>query len=229
MPTSGTITYTLTARDVISYALRKIGVIKADEDPSPIKLSRSLIEMNLMLKSWQKYEQIWRITEGYVNLLANVSAYSLTPIPYRIIDVRYRSAAAQDLPLTEMTRQEYHELPDRTSVGMPTMWYFDRQRSTTSLFVWPVLDVPTTDTFRVTYQRRYEDVTNLQQEIDIPQDYLALVGYNLAARLADDFGLMGENISRVVSRAESILTEALDDDREDFLQVMPDMMQRKVN
>jgi hypothetical protein len=228
MTTSGTIAFNLRARDVISYALRKIGVVKSEDDPTQAQFARSLTELNILLKSWQKYEQIWRVTEGYVNLISDTAAYSLTPIPYRIIDVHYRNADGNDLPLEEMTRQDYHDLPDRTANGSPTMWFFDRQRSTTSLFVWPLLLDATTETYRVTYQRRYEDLGTLNETIDIPADYLALIGYNLGARLADEFGKTGDVIKRVVVRAEQLLTEALDDDREDFLEVMPDILQYRM-
>jgi hypothetical protein len=219
--TSGSDNFTMTALEVITFALQKINITATTEEPSADDASRAMRQLNMMLKGWQKYEQIWRKTEGYVNLVDDTAGYSLVPVPYRIIDARYRDADDNDTPMGEMTRQDYYELPDRASNGIPTQWVFDRQRATTSLYVWPVLLDATTESIRLTYQRRYEDVDALSDEIDVPTDYLEMVGYCLAARLADDFGKTGAAVDRIIMRAEQLLQEALDDDREDFLQLEP--------
>ena len=51
----------------------------------------------------------------------------------------------------------------------------------------------------------FEDVDALTNNLDIRQEHLELVGYNLASRLADDYGRGGEITNRVISRAEALL------------------------
>jgi len=225
MATSDSIDLNLTAQQVVTYALRLINVAAQTETPTADDSERGRLELTLMLKDWMRYEHIWRQTEGYVQVLHNTQGYSLTPRPYRIHAVRYRSATGgTDLQMTEMTREQYYNLPDKTTEGTSTMWFFDHQRDTDSLWVWPVFatDGGNVASYRVTYQRRFEDQDTLTDNIDIPQQYLGVVGYNLAARLADSYGRSGGHIDRIVARAEMLKQEMLDDDREAFIQLVPD-------
>lgn len=222
MATSGSTDFSLTARQVITYALQKINILAKHQTASPEVATGAMRELNLMLKGWQKYEQLWNVTDGYVSLTANTAAISLTPKPHRIIDVRYRGTGGNDLPMSEMTRQEYFDLPNKSSTGTPTQWYFDKQGTTRVLYIWPVMASVTTETLRVTYRRKIEDIDSLDNDIDVPQEYLEVVGYNLAARCADDYGRTGAHIDRITARAQILLNEFLDDDREDYVQLVPD-------
>jgi hypothetical protein len=225
MATSASTDYNLTAQQIINYALRKINVLSQHEAPSAEDADRALTEMNLMLKGWQRYEQLWRLTEGYVLLVANTAGYSMTPRPFRVYSVRYRNSSSEDTIMTRMSREHYFQLPDRTLNGIPTQWWFDPQRDTDSLYVWPVLetiDGTTPERLQVTYQRRYEDVDTLTENVDVPQQYLDVVGHNLAARLADSYGRGGAHVDRIIARAENLKHEMLDDDRADFVQIVPE-------
>src|SRR3990167_6433365 len=226
MTTSGSIDLTFTAQELITYALRLINITAQHETPEANDSERGRVEMNMMLKDWMRYEHIWRVKEGYVLIVADQAGYSLTPRPHRVHDMRYRNASSLDTTMIEMTRDQYYNLPDKASKGIPTQWFFDPQRDSDSLWIWPVLDTldtTTPETLRVTYQRRFEDVDTLTETLDITQAYLGVVGYNLAARLADSFGRSGGHIDRIVGRAEQLKEEMMDDDREDFVQFVPDM------
>src|SRR3990167_458026 len=113
MATSSSIDLNLTAQEIITYALRLINVTAQTEEPSADDSERGRVELNMMLKDWMRYEHIWRGKEGYVLLVADQNGYALTPRPYRIHDVRYRNSSSQALPMTEMTRQQYYNLPDK--------------------------------------------------------------------------------------------------------------------
>lgn len=224
MATSSSIDSNLTARELITFALREINVTAQSETPSAEDANRGRERLNLMLKSWMRYEQLWRITEGYILLVANVAGYSLTPRPYRINDVRYRNSSSSDTIMTPMSREQYFTLPDKTITGTPTQWYFDPQRDTDSIYTWPVLSTinsTTPERLQVTYQRRFEDVDTLDENVDIPQQYLEVVGYNLASRLASSYGRKGDHINHVHALAGQLKNEMLDDDRADFVQFVP--------
>jgi len=222
MSTSGSINYSLTARQLVEYALRKINILAEGENATAEGADRALLELNVMLKEWMPYPAIWRLTEAYINLVANTQGYNLNPRPYRIVDVRYRDANGNDLPMTELVRQEYYDLPDKTTTGIPTNWYFDPQRATTAIYTWPLLSSVTTETLRVTYQRRFEDVDDLSNEVDVDQEHLSTVGYNLAARLADDYGRKGDHINRIIARAESLFERMADMDRPEIIRFVPE-------
>lgn len=224
MTTSGSTDFNLTARQVVEFALLELNKINEREQPSPSAANRALRILNLMLKEWMKYENIWRLTEGSIAIAANTAGYRLTPAPYRIVDCRYQSADGRDVPMTQMTRQTYYELPLKQTTGLPTQWFFDHQRDTQSLYIWPVMAAPAGDKIRVTYQRRYEDVDSLNNDIDIPQEHLSVVGYNLAKRLGIGYGAASTPGYAVISQmADQLLGQALDVDREDFIEFVPDM------
>lgn len=223
MATSGTTTYGLTAREVITYALRKINLVADGEDASAESAERARIELNDMLKTWQRHASVWRLTEGSLTPVANTASISLSSLrPHRIIDCRYRNTSGTDLPMNEMTRQEYHRLPVKTTTGTPTNFYFDPQRDVGTLYIWPVLATVSTETIQTTYQRRFEDVTDLGETLDIAQDAHETVKLNLAARLADDYGRSGAHIDRVIQRAAMLYEDMMDADRPEVVRFVPE-------
>jgi len=222
MATSASTNYSLTARQIVAYALQKINILAKGASPIGEDSDAALVELNIMLKEWQCYPQIWRLTEGYIAIVANTQGYNLNPRPYRIIDARYRDVNALDISMHPLTRQKYWDLPDKTSNGIPTSFYFDPQRSTTAIYVWPLLSSATTESLRVTYQRRYEDVDDLDNEVDVDQEHLSVVGMNLAARLADDYGRQGPHIDRVVARAQMLIEKMQDFDRPEVIRFEPE-------
>lgn len=222
MSTSDSINISLTARQIVEYALRKINLLAEGQTATNEMADRALTELEVMLKEWMRYPAIWRLTEGYVALLANTTGYNLNPRPYRIVDVRYRNSDGNDLPMTELTRQEYYDLPIKTTTGVPTSWYFDPQRATTAIYTWPVLSSVTTETLRVTYQRRLEDIDDLDNEVDVDQEHLSTVGLNLAARIADDYGRKGPHIDRIIARAQALFEQMVDMDRPEMIRFVPE-------
>jgi hypothetical protein len=124
--------------------------------------------------------------------------------------------------MEELTREEYYDIPLKTAAGTPTHFYVDYQRAAVTFYTWPVLADATTETVKYTYQRKYEDIDDLGNDIDVKAEFLEVVDYNLAARLADHYGRKGEHINRIIARAQLLLDEALDDDREGYVQFVPD-------
>lgn len=222
MPLSGSINFDLTARQVIQYALEKINILAKGQTLTVEHSDAAMRELNVMLKEWMAYPAIWRLQEGFINLTNATSSYALTPRPYRIIDVRYRNSSGTDLPMEELTRQEYYDLPIKTTAGIPTQWYFEPQQATTSLFVWPVKATVTTETFRVTYQRFIDDIDDLGNNIDCTPEWLGTLGYNLAARCADDYGRSGPHIDRIIARAEALFERMADFDRPEVIRFVPE-------
>lgn len=217
MATSGTDVYAFTARNCITFALRKLGIVAQTATPTATQAQNALVDLNLMLKAWMKYENLWRIEQESVTPLANTASYTLTSQkPHRIAASRWRNTSGTDLPMTLMTREEYFDLPVKTATGLPTMYYVDYQRSVPVLYIWPVPSSVTTETIQLTSFRRFEDVTSLDEDIDIRQEHFEGVAYNLAKRLGIDAGRVGtERYRAVVEFAEKWREEFLDEDRED--------------
>lgn len=221
MATSGSIAFTLNAREVCTYALEELRVVGEGLDADAGDIAKVLRRLNLMLKSWQVTgPNLWRQTDGTVSLVASTAAYTLTPRPFRVIEARYRSASGVDIPMFDLTRDEYMETPLKTSSGVPTNFYVDYQRSSAVMYVWPVPASVTTETIRFTYQRTPEDIASLDNDLDIPQEYLELVGGSLAVRC---FSLFGKSDNKLEERVGGLMADFIDADREQVVRFVPEV------
>ena len=220
MATSGSIDFNLTATQVIKFAFEAIEIFDAEETPTATDSESARIALNLMLKSWQKTSNhLFRQTFGSQALSNATASYTLSPVPYRIIEARYRNTDGRDIPMIQMTRQEYVDLPLKSSAGIPTQYYYDVQRAATTLYVWPVQATVTTETIEYTFQRIIEDIDDLNNDLDINQEWLETIGWNLADRLMPSYGI---NNPKVTQMANELLAAALDDEREDFVTMVPE-------
>lgn len=141
----------------------------------------------MMLKTWATAGRLWLQTEGSVTLIASTASYALTGVR-KVLSVRRRTSSI-DTPLTELSREEYYDLPNKSQAGTPLSCYFDPQRSTKTLYVWPVptAAIATSTTLPYTYARFIEDCDALTNDPDVPQEWLEALSYGLARRLAPRF------------------------------------------
>lgn len=219
MATSGSIDYSVNARELCTFALQLIRVVPIGETASSEDMDRAKTALNMMMKTMQlQAPSLWRQTFGNVTLVTSTASYTLTPKPFRVIEARYRDTSGRDLPMEEMTRQEYVDLPLKTTTGVPTSYYVDVQRAATTLYVWPVPSSATTETVQYTYQRVFEDIDSLDNDLDVPQEHLETLGYQLAARLHATYG---KSIPEVLAMAKYLMDMASDADREPFVRFIP--------
>ena len=222
MATSGSIDFNMTARQIVEYALKKINVVPRFDDVDADNMTHAIAELNVMLKGWQlQGPNLWRQTEGSVTITSATQSYTLSPRPYRLTHARFKDGT-REIPMIPLTRQDYFELPVKSAVGTPTQYYFDPQRAAGTLYVWPVITTAASETIEYTYQRLFEDVDDASNDLDIPPEYFDVIGYNLAARLADDAGRSDAVANRVIQRADILMQMAMDEDREDVFLMQPD-------
>jgi hypothetical protein len=196
MATSGEIGETFTARECIFQALQIITVYGANQTPTADDANTGLFHLQWMLKDWQADGcNLWRAEEEEFTFAANTRTIVTDP---RVIDVQeLRVLIPQDVsppsadtyfrPLARWELGEYKSLPNPYVAGSPTIFYFNRKRSSTELTIWPVPAAQTT--LYGTVARVIEDVTDIDQNLDVPQEWCSTITYNLASRLLDPFGI----------------------------------------
>lgn len=223
MATSGSIDFTLTARQVVTFALRKIGVTAGGDSPAAEDSDQALEELNMMLKGMQKSgPYLFSVqTDGVQSLVASTQQYNLTTQkPLRLLDVRYADVNDREIPMTQMTRAEYWELPQKGSLGVPTNYWFSG-RADYALYIWPTSSLSSGE-IRYTYMRKIEDIDDLANTLDIPDEWLDTVGYHLARRLIPTFGVKGERAQDVRNMDAELWQQAMDYDREDLVTMRPE-------
>ena len=223
MALSGSVDFSLTAREAIKFALRKAGILGITQSLDDDLAAVTMEKLELMLKSWQlKGPHLWKKVEGSVSLTNATQSYTLSTLnPLRILSIRYRNSSSVDLPMRRMSRERYFDLPVKSSAGTPSSFYFDPQRGSPTLYVWPVQATVTTETFQITYQKRIEDIDALDNDIDVEQEWLETVGYNLAVRIMHDYPVEGRSQDDIAAFAAQLKQEAMDFDREDTISFDP--------
>lgn len=206
MTTSGTISSALTVRQVLTRAYRQARIIASGETPTGDEMDTGIEILNLMLKSWQTDCNLWRETEGEITVTT-----AETVLDPRCIDIlEARLVTTHERPLTRWEWGEYVAIPNKAVIGNPSCFVFRRQRDTVSIVLWPV---PVSAVIAFTYARVIQDVTTLEETLDVPQEWLECITTNLAVRLAEDFGAMEYLPATVFQRAETLLTQMRDLDR----------------
>lgn len=208
------VTGTKTVRDIVTAALRKAGVTDWSQEPEADEAAVAMSELNLMLKAWQtRGYSLWLASRQSLVPVQGQFQYDLTVVrPLRILSARWKNASGVDLPMRRMTRLEQNELPIKDVQGIPTSFYYDRQREAAKFFIWPAPGPVTTETIRIDYEREQEDIAALGDTLDLPGEWWEAAVYNLADRMLDTWG---QQRPMVTAKAQEYLRLALAHDRED--------------
>jgi len=188
MATSGSISETFTARDFVAQAMTLITVLGGGETPNANDADQGMTQLQWMLKSWQADGcNLWREEEETITFPADTATVTLDPRVLDVQEARVEISTTFQRILDRWERGEYITLPNKIAAGSPTIFYFRRKRDSVTMTLWPV---PTEETdILCTTARVIEDVTDLDQTLDVPQEWSETVTYNLAARLLDTFGI----------------------------------------
>lgn len=214
MPTSGTTTYELDARELITQALREIRVVASGQEPNANDARDAEVTLNLMLKTWTTHTHLWIVTAGNFPLVAGQMEYSV-PNARRMISVRRRyTPGLTDTPMDLISRQEYDDLPNKFNLGTPVSAYFDAQRTARTLSLWPPASaaVALSSTIRYTYYRVIEDIDSLNNTADLPQEWLECIKVNLADRLMPQHNV---SYPEVTARAGALMQVLSGQDQEE--------------
>lgn len=228
MATSGLISSTMTARDVVYRALRIITVYGANDTPSAEDAQEGMEQLNWMLKSWQADGcNLWREEDAAIVIPADTPTVILDPRVIDIQEARLQRDATMQMPMQRWERGQYVTLPNKATSGYPTTFFFRRERDQAALSVWPV---PTEDmTIYASIARVIEDVTDLGQNIDVPQEWNECVYYNLASRLLDVFGTVETRqvlAASIRGRAQQLYDQLSNFDRPSSVFFKPYAIQR---
>ncbi len=176
-------TGTKSVRDILTDACHEAGVTEIDGVPTAEMADLALRQLNRLMKSWQAREESIDFLRSSMSVAATATAtQTLSPVrPIWINSVRFKQGTSE-IPMQSMTREEYDDLPVKSSTGVPTCYYYDRQKEAAVFYVWPVLATASGETFEITYQREFEDL-DLNDNIDLPGEWWDAAVFGTAYRL----------------------------------------------
>lgn len=202
------VTGTQTVRDIITDAMLDLEVGSIGAQARANLAEHAVRVLNRIMKAWQLDDAAPSFLKASQTLpLTRAASYTLAPKrPVRILSARLKRQGIE-IPMIRLTRDEYDTLPVKTTTGLPTQFYYDRQKEAALFYVWPVLAVANRETVEITYEREFEDV-GINDNIDLPGEWWDVAVLQLASRLVHAHGSEAAKAS-IPGRAEMALNKAL--------------------
>lgn len=200
MSVSTTSDFNLTASQIVEAAYNTLGIAQEGEALTARMSADGMRALNLLIKTWGAQEHLWTLTQITVTLIANTAAYVLTPKPMRVLSARRRMQGI-DTPLGMFSNQEYFDQPNKTSSpSVPVNFYYDPQRSAGTLYLWPAPSAQAASQYdlHLTVLRRMADMDANTNDLDMPQEWLEAVVYNLALRLMPQYPVNDPNLGKLI-------------------------------
>jgi hypothetical protein len=170
MATSGSRDFDLDVAEIIEEAYERCGLeVRTGYDAKTARRS-----LNIMFSEWaNRGVNLWTVKQATLTLVSGTATYNsgngLTSPMNDILEVALRRNGA-DYEVDRISRGEYLNVPNKTTTGRPSQFYFNRQTSP-ELSVWPVPE-NSTDELVYYYITRIEDADSLQNTTDVPYRFL---------------------------------------------------------
>lgn len=167
------ISLTYTAGEFVDEALKRVQILGDGQTASAYQWNLAKSHLNGLLKLLvTQGPSEWRRATQTPAMVASQAYVTCSPRPDRVMRVYYRNSAGFDLELQQWNMDDYDRIPVKTSTGRPTVFAVDRQRTSTTIYLWPVPDATiAAGTLRVSYERVPEDVTATSDILDVPQEW----------------------------------------------------------
>lgn len=178
MTTSGSRDFNMDVGEIIEEAFERCGLeVRTGYDARTARRS-----LNLMFADWaNRGLNLWTVKQGTLTLTEGQAQETLTADVVDILEVTLRRDGT-DYEVERISRGEYATLPNKTTKGRPSQFYFDRQ-------IDPVINLwatpeNSTDQLVYYYVRRIEDADALVNTTDMPFRFYPCMVAGLAYYLA---------------------------------------------
>lgn len=174
MAVSGSKDFELDVSDYIEEAFDRCGLeVRTGYDLKTAKRS-----LNLMLAEWaNRGLNQWTIEQTTINMVSGTGIYSLDADTIDVLGAILRRDN-NDYTIERLSRDEYLNLPSKTTTGRVSQFFMDRQ-ITPQIKVWPVPD-NSTDQVIVDRLVRMDDADNYTNTLQIPFRFYPCLAAGLA-------------------------------------------------
>ena len=178
MATSGSRDFNLDVGEVIEEAYERCGLeVRTGYDARTARRS-----LNLMFADWaNRGLNLWTVKQGTITLTAAQGQETLTDDVVDLLEVTLRRGNT-DYEVERISRGEYATLPNKTTQGRPSQYYFDRQIDPV-INLWAVPE-NSTDQLIYYYVQRIQDADTLVNTTDMPFRFFPCMVAGLAYYIA---------------------------------------------
>jgi len=184
MSTSGTRDFDLSIAEIIEEAYERCGLeVRTGYDAETARRS-----LNLMFADWSnRGVNLWTVRSATQALTQGTSAYTLNKHTVDILQI-VLNRNGTDYEMDQISRANYATIPDKTTQGRPSQYYFDR-RISPIINVWATPE-NSTDTLTYYYIQQMEDADYLYNNVEAPLRFypcmVAGLAYYMAMKRAPD-------------------------------------------
>lgn len=185
----------MTVREVIEASMRKIGVLASGETPSNEETSDGLEALNLMLSSFSneslmihaKVREEFSLASGQSSRTIGSSGNFNTTRPVGIDRAGVEDSSGYETPIKILNQDEWAMITDKAlTAERPSAIYYEPTSPLGTIYFWPV---PSASSSLVLYHwRPLTTFTSLSTSVEFPPGYDEMLIYNLAVRIAPEFG-----------------------------------------
>lgn len=178
MATSGSRDFNLDVSDIIEEAYERCGLeVRTGYDARTARRS-----MNLMFADWaNRGINLWTVRQGTITLTDGQATETLTADVVDLLEVVVRRSNT-DYDLNRIGRGDYLSIPNKTTEGRPSQYYFNRQVEP-QITMWPTPE-NSTDQLVYYYIRRLEDADALTNDVELPFRFLPCAVAGMAYYIA---------------------------------------------
>ena len=178
MATSGSRDFNIDVGEIIEEAYERCGLeVRTGYDARTARRS-----LNLMFADWaNRGINMWTVAQGTITLTQGQATQTLTADVVDVLEVVLRRSNT-DFEVERISRGEYATLPNKTTQGRPSQFWFNRQIDPV-INLWAVPD-NSTDQLIYYYVQRIEDADALVNTTDMPFRFYPCMVSGLAYYMA---------------------------------------------
>ena len=231
-------TYTVTRDQIITLALRKLGVLEIGATPDADTIANASMSLNLLIKMMSTDGlKLWKISELIIPITANQTSYvlggststlmydslnptvAITDKPLKAIQGFYRNLQNSppiDVPVMLISKQEYNILGSKSSTGVANTLFYDPRKLNGVLYVYltPNLYSQTNLQLHLIAQMPLDDLNSALDVPDFPNEWMNCLVWNLADQMSMEYGVPMNARQEIALRANAYKTQLTDWDVE---------------
>jgi len=212
MTTSSSYTNQLTRDQILTAALRKLGVVAEGQTPSASNLADGQIALNAAIGQLRALGMpLWARSEYTFTPVTNV--YNIgtgqtldTVFPVRLLQA-FRTESNAKIPMELVAREDYNILPT-TPGGSPLKVNYQPFINYGIVSIWPTPASTNTATVTLVYQRPFQYFTAGSETADFPEEWLLPLIYTTAVLLAPEWGVPLPDRTALKSEAKDYIETA---------------------
>jgi hypothetical protein len=191
--------------------MRLAGILASGETPTAQETQDAQQSLNLLIhdmaiEGWFD----WRLTSESIDCVVGQASYTLTNKALGVLDVRLDLDSGSEIPMIKLTRQEYYELPDKTTQGKPTQYYLERGKDSSTIYVWPAPD-DADDNILLSVYPEPSEFTASDTVPDFPEYFYNVLRYGLAVELGEEYSIPMQKLERLRLRYSALKAKANDE------------------